>query len=483
MREAKEAFKNLYGAIGILTQASKREDRNLQMPGDGRYQPKALKPFLGYDQWAGWLIIVEWFWMVTLAKIGVMPKKDSKLLKEDLLEKLLAEITTKIQDAKEREKEFNHDILALLALMREILPKQLHKWLHFCATSYDIICTAYALQAAMVFEYAFIPELFKLDKMWRDKIEKSASIVQAGRTHLQTALPVTGGFWLFCGHYRYVDTVQNLRKRANEIPGKFSGAVGTSASQRALIDSRRGEDILMELLNLPEPGVSTQIAPPEGMARFYHEMVLLSGVLANLGDDTRILQASQFGEITSESSSSSAMSHKKGNPIAAENVAGMHVTVIAEYMKIMMTLTSNLQRDLRWSNVMRSYSAVMVYVFQQILTAKRLLESMKFDEDACRKNFYQSAKLVVAELLHLFLQKEGVSDAHNLVNKKIVPIAAETGENLYEVMKKFVGDYSGIPEDVWNRLRNSNIIQYLTSPKEYIGDAILIAEREAKNKL
>lgn len=481
MREAKEAFKNLYGAIGLLVQASKSEGRNLQMPGDGRYQPKVLRPFLGYDQWAGWLIIVEWFWMVTLAKIGVMPKKDSKLLTEDLLKELLSKITTTIQDAKE--KEFNHDILALLALMREILPKPLHKRLHFCATSYDIICTAYALQATMAFECAFIPELFKLDKMWRDKIEESVLIVQAGRTHLQTALPVTGGFWLSCGHYRYVDTVQNLRKRANEIPGKFSGAVGTSASQRVLIDSRHGEDILMELLNLPEPGVSTQIAPPEGMARFYHEMVLLSGVLANLGDDTRILQSSQFGEITSESSSSSAMSHKKGNPIAAENVAGMHVTVIAEYMKVIMTLTSNLQRDLRWSNVMRSYSAVAVYVFQQILTAKRLLGSMKFDKDACHENFNRSAKLVVAELLHLFLQKEGVADAHHIVNKEIVPIAAETGENLYEVMEKFVGDYSGIPEDVWYRLRNSNIIQYLTSPKEYIGDAILIAEKEAKNKL
>lgn len=472
-------------AIKLLIQVSNEKDRNLQMPGDGRYQPKKLRPFLGYDQWAGWLIIVEWFWMITLAKIGVMPKEDYNLLRQDLLYELLSKIPTVVQDAKEKEKEFKHDILALLALMREILPVRLHRWLHLCGTSYDIINTAQALQIMIVFQDVFVPELRELDELWRDKIKENAKVVQAGRTHLQTALPVTVGFWLANLHNRFVNSARKAQQFSRKIPGKFSGAVGTSASQRALIDSRDGERVLMETLCLPIAEINTQITPPEDMARFYHELVLLSGSLANLGEDTRILQSSQFGEITSESSSSSTMSHKKGNPIAAENVAGMHVTVIAEYMKVMMTLVSDLQRDLRWSNVMRSYSAVAVYVFQQIITAKRLLVSMKTDETVCRQNFNQSARLVVAEVLHLALQREGYADAHNLVNKKIVPIAAGSGENLWKTMEEFVSPYDDHELIVaWGQIRNNGKLkQMLIFPNNYLGDAILIAEKEAKNKL
>lgn len=472
---------NLRNAVNMLEEAADQQRRNLQMPGDGRYQPKGLKAYLGYDQWAAWLIIVEWFWMKTLAAIGAMPKEDTALLTDDRLRELLFAITTTDQDAKE--KETKHDILALLALMREHLPKELHRWLHFCATSYDIINTAYALQLKIVFEQAFMSELKTLDELWCDKIKENVAILQPGRTHLQTALPVTTGFWLANLHNRFVGSARKAEELAGEIPGKFSGAVGTSASQRALIESKEGEKVLMEMLELPAAEISTQITPPEGMARFYHELVLLSGALANLGEDTRILQSSQFGEIISDSSSSSAMSHKQANPIAAENVSGMHMTVIAEFMKVSMTLVSDLQRDLRWSNVMRSYSAIAVYVFQQILTAERLLKSMKVNEKRCRENFNQQGKLVVAELLHLFLQREGLPEAHHFVNKEIVPRANESGDNLYEVMEKYVGDYTPITEEMWIHLKHSDIVKYLTGPERYLGDAIEISQREAENKL
>lgn len=477
--------KDLKNAVGMLCGSAENNEkwRNLQMPGDGRYQPKLLKPYLGYDQWAGWLIIVEWFWMKTLAVIGVMPKEDAIFLKEDLLKDLLFSVTTLDQDAKE--KATKHDILALLALIREQLPRELHRWLHYCATSYDIINTAYALQLKSVFEDVFMPKLCQLDNLWRNRIEEHKATLQAGRTHLQTALPVTVGFWLANLHNRFVRCARTADVLSNEIPGKFSGAVGTSASQRALIGYKNGEKVLMKMLGLPAAEISTQITPPEGMARFYYELVLLSGALANLGEDARILQSSQFAEIVSHSSSSSAMSHKVSNPIAAENLAGMHVSVIAENIKVSMTLVSDLQRDLRWSNVMRSYSAIAVYVFQQILTAERLLESMAVDKNRCRKNFDEQGRLVVAELLHLFFQREGMADAHEFVNKVIVPGAKASGSGLYqEVKHNYASDHSPITAEMWERLQEDDTIPHiLMTPELYIGDAVEIAQREAENAL
>lgn len=458
-----------------------RPHRNWFMPGNPRYQPDELQPFLGYDMWAAWLILVEWCWMLTLAKIGVMPRSDAKYLTNERFYRLLSLITTTRQD--EVEKITHHDIIALLELMRKYLPKCLHRWLHYGATSYDIINTAYALQLRLVFQKVFVQKIKEVDALWRKHIARTARILQAGRTHLQTAMPVTIGFWLSNLHNRFITSARHALEFSSKVPGKFTGAVGTSAPLRALIRSKKGELVVMNMLGLPQAEVTTQITPPEPTFRFYSEMVLFSGAMASLGEDVRILQASQFGEIISASSTSSAMPHKTANPIAAENVAGMHISVIAEFMKPLLTLVSDLQRDLRWSSVMRDYCGIMVYTFQQLKTTERILKSMKINEKRCLENFDVAGHLVVADLLHLALQGEGYPDTHHLVNKVIAPAAGKSGDYLSVELENYLATNPDRRlERAWEKISNK-VIYLLHKPHEYLGDAIKIAEREANNKL
>lgn len=464
---------NLRKAIEFLPSL---KGRNLFMPGDPRYQPGELKPFLGYDNWAAWLILVEWFWMVALAAIGEMPASDARLLTRERLFLLLKKITTTMMD--EKEKETKHDILALLELMRLYLPTRLHRYLHLGATSYDIICTAYALQAKYTYQKVFWPQICKVDEIWRGKIEETCEILQEGRTHLQTALPITAGFWLATGHNRFFKTAKMALDRSGEIVGKFSGATGTFSAQKMLFRSLKGEEIIMNILDLPT-SVSTQITPPETLARFYFELLLHSGSMANLGEDTRILQGSMCREVTSASSSSSAMAHKEANPIAAENVAGMHISVIAEFSKVMMTLVSDLQRDLRWSNVMRSYPAVMVFTFQQLKTAERLLTSLKVNEKRCLENYQQDSRLLPAENLHLFLQKEGFPASHVFVNKVIVPAARASGLNLYD---EVILSKNPLAKRILAKAPDE-LVRNLMGSDPCLGEAIQIAEAELHNKL
>lgn len=476
-----------------LPTVSKLPGRNLQMPGDPRYQPEALKPFLGYDMWASFLIIVEWFWLMTLAEIGFMPRKETAGLTRERLLNLLENISTTVQDAREYGRDgragTNHDILALLELMKRYLPKALHKYLHLGATSYNIINTAYALILAQVFQRVFKPKLLVVDQVWRDKISQYAEVVQAGRTHLQTALPVTVGFWLACLHYQFRNCVQNAYFLSMIVPGSFNGAVGTSAALLAMLGRDKAimaQETLMKYLDLERAEYTTQISPPQNAARFYFELLLLSGVLGNLGEDVRILQSSEFGEIVSATevnSSSSTMAHKKANPIKAENNCGMHVNVIAEVMKVALTLTSDLQRDLRWSCVMRSFSSAMVYAYQQISTTERLIKSLAVDPRRVKTNFRREAKLVVAELLHLCLQRQGYAGTHELVNKTIVPAAAAKGISLPLAMRYHLQSHPDKKlEQAW-RLTPASSLKLLKRPGKYIGRAIELAKAEAKNKL
>jgi len=469
-------------AVKYFTSGITLSRRNLAMPGDPNYQPADLKPYLGFDQWTCWLIVIEWFWMLALAQEGIMPPSDAKYLTNERLLKLLQMIPNTRARELERSKT-KHDILALLELMRQYLPKALHKWLHYCATSYDIICTAYALMNKMVFRNIIWKKLCEVDDYWRDKIREYASIVMPGRTHLQTALPITLGLWHANLHNRYILSGREANKLSERIPGKFTGAVGTSASQVALIGNTEMEDAVMTLLRLPVSNISTQISPPEANARFYFELLLLSGVLANFADDVRTLQSSQYGELVTESSSSSAMAHKQANPIAAENDAGMHVSVIAEFMKIPLTLTSNLQRDLRWSNVMRSYSAEIVFFYQQLETTLRILKTMSVDQNRCWKNFKRESHLVVAELLHYFLQSNGYIQSHHFVNSIIIPNAKKSRNNLALVMDNYCATGQNIPiQKIWKKV-SPEIRAFLEFPEKYLGNAVEIALNEANNSL
>ena len=177
------------------------------------------------------------------------------------------------------------------------------------------------------------------------------------------------------------------------------------------------------------------------------------------------------------------MPHKTANPIAAEQLAGMHVSVQAEFFKVMGTLVSDLGRDLRWSNVLRSFSAIIVYTYQQLLTAERLLATFNINAKACRNNFDAAAKLVVAELLHLYLQRAGFANTHELVNTVIVPAAAQSGATLAAEMDTQIKNMNNKElKSIWKNVP-ARVRELLDNPDRYIGQAEDLARREAKNDL
>lgn len=475
-------LENAVNDLVAIGQSKAGRRRDMQMSGEPHYKPKELQPYLGYDQRVGWQIIVEWFWMFTLAGEGLMPPEHAVLMTRNLLRTLLANITTtKVTDLERRKTK--HDILALLQLMRKHLPQELHRWLHLGLTSYDTINTAFALQARYAFEHVMYPKLCSVDLAWRLHIERHAETLQIGRTHLQDALPITVGAWLAVLHNRFVNVARNASKLSREIPGKFSGAVGTRGAIQILGGQRDLEGAALRLLSLPEATPSTQIVQPEGMERFYNEIALLSAVLANLGDDVRHLQSSAIEEVTSASSTSSTMSHKGANPIAAEQADGMHVSVRLDFMKVLETMNSTLQRDLRFSNVMRSYPEILVFTYQQLLSIERMLKSFSVNIERCRENFDRKEKLVVAELLHLSLQQAGFPNAHQLVNKIIVPRAAASGNTLDVEMAVYLRrSRNRNLKEAWESVPQE-VRDILAHPKRYIGDAAVIALRESENML
>ncbi|MEI7498534.1 MAG: lyase family protein [Candidatus Falkowbacteria bacterium] len=469
-------------AIEYLEQlAMEDSSENRHQPTVGRYQPKPLVPYFGYDFWAKWLVLVEWAWLLTLAKAGIIPKEYHQYLSQAKLHSLLKLIATTEQDQIEKAETKGHDINALIILIRRQLPESLRRFVHLGPTSYDIISTAYALQLKLCHQRVVRPMLGEIDELWRGVIHENAELVQLGRTHLQAALPITGGFWLATLHTRYARNVKMLDRAASELEGKFTGAVGTRAAQVALFGRTDLEDMVMHELGLIAAPVSTQIAPPESVTDYYYYVTLLSGVLANLGNDVRTLQSTQYGEIDTIGSTSSTMSHKRANPTAAENPVGMYRICNGTIVTILTNLSSDLGRDLCNSGPMRMFASELVYFYQSCLSIKRMFKSMEFNASRCQENFERYGKQLPAELLHLTLQLAGLPVAHKFVNE-VVSFEAIQKDCTLDVVMNQIADRGSHPEvaAIWEQM-DEGVKSILANPALYLGDAVFTAFKEAQN--
>lgn len=453
---------------------------NLALPGNPRYQPKSLQKIFGYDNLYRTYIEVEIANLLTLAEIGVIPKKDIDFLTSERIEKLLAITTTRV-DQTEREIT-KHDIRALVMEMQKILPKRLGRWVHVVLTSYDTIDTGRALQYKRALDLVLMPAAREVIGLMSGMVRENAEVLQIGRTHKQHALPITVGFWMATILNRLIYNADKMQKFGDDLAGKISGAVGAYNAQVGLgLLARTGdisyEERVLNKLGLKPAPISTQILPPEPLSYFLFSVVMMSAALGQLGRDGRNLMSSEIGEILEafdkNQTGSSTMAHKR-NPINFENLEGMWLRTKNEYGKVWETLISDNQRDLVGSSVLRDLPIILVNVQQQLDTLRRKKDGVPFlarvrvDREACKQNFERNRNVILAEPLYIALQMAGYrGDAHELVNQKMTPIAKSEGKLLVEVLAELAESdmtirdaYETIPDEIF---------QMLHQPENYIG--------------
>ena len=208
------------------------------------------------------------------------------------------------------------------------------RWVHWGATSQDIIDTGTILQVRAAVE-ALRARLQVLCGVLAALAEAERATGLPGRTLLQQAVPVTFGLkaagWL--------DALQRSQRRLHALADdtlvlQFGGAAGTLASLRS-----RGLDVaqaLGEELGLPVPALPWHAAR-DRMAELGSVFALLTGTLGKIATDIVLLMQSEVAEAFEPSGEgrggSSAMPHKR-NPVgcvaaiaAATRVPGLLSTL------------------------------------------------------------------------------------------------------------------------------------------------------------
>ncbi|RZZ88236.1 3-carboxy-cis,cis-muconate cycloisomerase [Pseudoxanthomonas winnipegensis] len=190
------------------------------------------------------------------------------------------------------------------------------RWVHWGATSQDVIDTGTVLQLRQALD-TLTPKLDRLCAILRTLAQAERGTGLPGRTLLQQAVPVTFGLkavgWL--------DALQRAQRRlqalrADALALQFGGAAGTLASLE-----ERGLEVAEALareLELPLPALPWHTAR-DRIVEVGTAFALLAGVLGKIATDIVLLMQSEVGEAFEPSGAgkggSSAMPHKR-NPVS-----------------------------------------------------------------------------------------------------------------------------------------------------------------------
>ncbi|HEY8497463.1 MAG TPA: lyase family protein [Limnochordales bacterium] len=407
-------------------------------PLDHRYQVSdpelaaELRRYLSEDAFVRFQLEVEVALTEALAARGVCSPEVAAAVRQAAAQVSPAEVY-------ERERQTRHNVRALVNAIRDRLPEEARPYVHFTATSMDIMDTARALQYRAVTRDVLLPRLGSLLRTWIALARREAETLQIGRTHGQHAVPITFGFAVAGYVARLGERMERIAAAAANLRGKMAGAVGAyNAASLFFPDPDAFEREVLARLGL-EPGEhATQIVAPEYVTDYVHALVSCFGVLANFADDMRHLQRTEIGEageaFDPQQVGSSTMPHKR-NPWNFEHVKSLWKTFMPRMMTVYMDQISEHQRDLTNSASSRFVVEIIAGLALAAARLGRESERLVVDREAMARNFARSRDTIIAEPLYILLASAGHPDAHEVV-RRLTLEAERLGRPLPELVRE-----------------------------------------------
>lgn len=415
-----------------------------------------LQPYLSESAFVKHALKVEAALANILARKGICSKKIS-----DEIGKACTQVTP--EQVYAEEDRIKHNIRALVNCIRNKVSDEAKPFVHFTATSYDIIATVDALRYKDFTNNILIRELLNLEANLIQIALREKDTLQIGRTHGQHAEPITFGFAAAQYVSRLGSSILKIKKSANNLRGKMAGAVGAYNASSLFFDNpiKFEEEVLKELGLKPSP-ISTQIVEAEYLVDFLSSVVSAFGILANLADDMRHMQRSEIAEVgeffEAKQVGSSTMPQKR-NPINFENVKSMWKEFMPRIITIHMDQVSEHQRDLTNSASMRFMPEILAGFYVSITRLDKVMRDLVVDKKNMQRNFEMSKSIIVAEPLYILLAAYGHPDAHEYVRettlqsqltKKPLLELAKKDSSVQQYLKKFTKKQTDIISNAEN---------------------------------
>ena len=375
-----------------------------------------------------------------------------------------------LERSKTIEREISHDMMAMVKAISEVCGDS-GRWVHYGATSNDILDTATGLQLLQTLDL-IDKKLRHLLEVLIKRAEETKSMVCIGRTHGQHGVPTTYGlrFAIWASEVgRHIERLKQLRPRL--VVGQMTGAVGTQAAlgPRAM----EVQATMMDVLGIGSVDVSNQVISRDRYAEYFMFCANVATTLDKIGIEIRSLQRTEIGEVEeafgANQVGSSTMPHKR-NPIRSEQVCGLARIVRSAVEPALQNNTLWDERDLTNSSCERVlFPEASILTDHCIRVMTTVLEGLVINRAAVRRNLAFLHGINMAESVMIELTKKGMNrqDAHERV--RIASMQALVEE-------RALSDVLGTDPEVLRYCSRSEIVALL-NPDSYIGTSVSQVDR------
>lgn len=382
-------------------------------PIDFRYGTPEMKRVWSEDNRFTCIVRAEMALAHAQGVVGMIPAEDAAVIEKKALS------ASRVR-AKEIEAEISHDTMAITRAISEVCGDA-GRWIHYGATSNDILDTATGLQLKEAYDL-LEKKLSTLMAVFLKRADETKNLICIARTHGQQGVPTTYGlrFAIWASEVsRHLIRLRESRPRV--VVGQMTGAVGTMAAM-----GEHGIEVqaeMMKYLGIGAVDVSSQVISRDRYAEYIFLLANIATTLDKVGIEVRTLQRTEIGEVEESFSKkqvgSSTMPHKR-NPIKSEQVCGLARIVRAMVEPALLNNTLWDERDLTNSSAERITfleTSILCDHCLQVMTG--VIENLTINTEAVERNLRYLHGINLAESVMIELTKRGMKreEAHETIRE------------------------------------------------------------------
>lgn len=331
-------------------------------------------------------------------------------------------------------KNFN-SLIPVLDEVRRLCGEPYNNYLHYGATTQDIIDTSQMLEIKEVIEI-YNRRLLSIKNKLIKIIEESGNFSIIGRSHGQYAVPITLGYklaiWLN-EIERHIERLELWKKRG--LYGQFGGATGSHnlLGEKGILVGEK----LMKKLGLNYSKISWQNSR-DNIAEFASILSLINGSIDKMSGEVYLLGKTDVAEIRegkTKEAGSSTMPHKK-NPVLCERIGAISYHINAMVQVILNTVSHEHERDPRklWAEWL-AIPSLCIYLDSILNNMEDILTNLCIYPDVMMENLNKYKNDIISEYILSCLSKSLDKKNAKEVLNNIMKISKDTKKDVIEIIK------------------------------------------------
>lgn len=312
---------------------------------------------------------------------------------------------------------------ALVQRIKATLSAEHAQWVHFGATSQDIMDTALVLTCRDVLtltEHRLRLTVQQLTEL----AEQHENHLIAGRTRSQQGAPLNLGLKItgwFRPLVRQLERLGPLQERLYKV--QFAGAVGNLSALQDQADAAAAR--LAERLELNyDGGWHTQ---RDSLTELGGWLAMTTGALGKIAYDWTLMAQTEVGEIRFADGGGSSTLPQKSNPVKAELIQTLASQSAGLAGQLYQSAVTAHERDgAAWTAEWLTLPALLSHSGTALAHTLSALDNLIIDTQALERNLWQSRGLLFAETLTFRLSQQQPRDrAKKLVTDAVHAILAD----------------------------------------------------------